>query len=70
MSDHCRTCGKEGSRIDAPYYINQEEFTDSYCGWCGVKWGSYVEAIKEANEPRRKRPRLITTNHGFTRIGR
>jgi hypothetical protein len=69
MSDHCRTCGKEGTRIDAPFYINQDEFTDSYCGWCGVKWGSFVEAVAEAAHPRRRKPRLVKVDHGFSRFG-
>jgi hypothetical protein len=68
MTEFCKTCGKENSRIDAAFVAGEQQFTDSYCGWCGVKWGSYVEWIREANQPKRKR-RLVKQPHGFSRFG-
>lgn len=69
MTDFCKTCGHQGTRIDATYTISEQQFEDPYCGWCGVKWGAYVEAVRDQFFPKRKRQAKSHRNE-MSRFGR
>lgn len=68
--DLCCTCGKAGTRLDSAYTLGPTQFTDSYCGWCGVTWGRYVKPI--ADEGRKKaKPTIAKANRDeMLRFGR